>query len=98
MGIPSLRTCVACRTRGARQRLVRLHADAEGWLTVSRPGAAGRGVYVCPHPDCLAKALGGKQLGRALRRPGIRTDPERLGRLFAEELSRRVSMGSGAGA
>ncbi len=88
MGNPSLRTCVGCRARRERRMLVRLHADVEGRVTVARPGALGRGVYLCPQPDCLAKALAGKRMPRALRRTGIRVDPDGLAQAFGQEIRR----------
>jgi len=89
MGDPSLRTCVGCRARRERRWLVRLYADAEGRVTISRPRAPGRGAYVCPRPDCLAKALAGKGMARALRRTGVRVDPDALGQAFGREIRRR---------
>ncbi|MBI4537128.1 MAG: YlxR family protein [candidate division NC10 bacterium] len=95
MGRPSLRTCVGCRRRRERRELVRLHADADGRLTISRPGAAGRGAHLCPCPDCLQKALAGKRFPRALRRPVIIADPAALAPAFCGEIQRRFPAKTG---
>ncbi len=98
MGHPSLRTCAGCRARRERLSLVRLHADAAGGVTISRPGAPGRGVYLCPRPDCLAKALAGKRLARALRRSAIRVEPDALTEALGQEIRRRFPAEAGEGA
>ena len=90
MGRPSFRTCAGCRARRERQGLVRLHADAAGRVTIARPGAPGRGVYLCPQPDCLAKALARKSFARVLRRTDLRVEPEALAEALAREIRRRV--------
>ncbi len=89
MGGSSLRTCAGCRARRERQELIRLHADAGGGVTVSRPGAPGRGAYLCPRLECLAKALAGKGWVRAFRRSGIRVEGEALAEALRREIRRR---------
>ncbi len=89
MGGSSLRTCAGCRARRERQELIRLHADAGGGVTVSRPGAPGRGAYLCPRLECLAAALAGKRLAYALRRKSVRVEPEALAEALRREIRRR---------
>lgn len=63
-----LRTCVGCKGRAEKARLVRLVvAEGEG-VRVDRTGSApGRGAYVHPDRDCIEAAIVGGGLSRALR-------------------------------
>jgi len=85
------RTCAGCRAARERGELIRLSLDSEGRLTLSRPGAPGRGTYVCPSAACLAEACDRKLFGRFLRRPGVRVEREALMRELQIEIRRRHS-------
>jgi predicted RNA-binding protein YlxR (DUF448 family) len=62
------RTCVACRTTGAKRGLVRVVRTAEGKVEVDETGKkAGRGAYLCNARTCWDKALKGKVLEYALK-------------------------------
>lgn len=62
------RTCVACRTTGAKRGLVRVVRSAEGTVEVDETGKKpGRGAYLCRTRECWDKALKGKVLEYALK-------------------------------
>ena len=62
------RTCVACRTTGAKRGLVRVVRTAEGRVEVDETGKKpGRGAYLCRTRECWDKALQGKVLEYALK-------------------------------
>jgi uncharacterized protein len=62
------RTCVACRTTGAKRGLVRVVRSAEGRVEVDETGKKpGRGAYLCRTRECWDRALQGKVLEYALK-------------------------------
>src|SRR6266496_13228 len=64
------RTCVACRTTGAKRGLVRIVRGAEGRVEVDETGKKpGRGAYLCRARDCWETALKRKTLEYALKTP-----------------------------
>lgn len=63
-----VRTCVACRTSGDKQGLLRVVKTPAGDISVDATGRlAGRGAYLCLSCECLRKAIKEKRLSRALR-------------------------------
>lgn len=63
-----VRTCVACREEAGKKELVRLVRAADGTVEMDCTGKkAGRGAYIHASAECLANALKGKKLDRALR-------------------------------
>jgi uncharacterized protein len=67
---PPSRTCLGCRRARAKAALVRLARLPNGTVVVdSGPRATGRGAYVCPDPECVARGLTRGRLGHAFRRP-----------------------------
>ena len=61
------RQCMGCRERKAKRGLIRVVSTAEGTVSLEFGGKMnGRGVYLCPNPDCLKKALRSKALDRSL--------------------------------
>ncbi len=61
------RTCVGCRIKKPKHELLRIVRTPEGNVETDRSGRKnGRGAYICPDPDCLAKAMKSGALGRAL--------------------------------
>lgn len=63
-----LRTCVGCRERAEKARLVRLVVAEGKGVRVDRTGSApGRGAYVHPDHDCVEACIVGGGLSRALR-------------------------------
>ncbi|WP_279221417.1 YlxR family protein [Actinomyces lilanjuaniae] len=62
------RTCVGCRERVPRAQLVRLVLAPGGVLDVDlRAAAPGRGAWIHPDPQCVARAERRRAFGRALR-------------------------------
>ena len=62
------RTCVACRTTGAKRGLVRIVRGTDGTVAIDETGKKpGRGAYLCHNPECWDKALRGKVLEYALK-------------------------------
>ena len=73
------RTCVACRTTGAKRGLVRVVRTGEGRVEVDETGKKpGRGAYLCRSRDCWEKALKGKALEYALKTAITSEDKEAL--------------------
>ncbi len=66
-----MRTCVACRTTGGKQGLVRVvRLSGEDRVALDLTGKkSGRGAYVCPTLACVSLALKKKQLERSLKTP-----------------------------
>jgi predicted RNA-binding protein YlxR (DUF448 family) len=63
-----LRTCVGCKERAVKSRLVRLVVAGGEGVRVDRTGSApGRGAYVHPDRDCVEAAVVGGAVSRALR-------------------------------
>lgn len=63
-----IRTCVACRAASDKRALLRVVRTPSGEVTVDLTGKmAGRGAYLCPSEECLARARKEKRLSRALR-------------------------------
>ena len=69
------RTCVGCRSASSREDLVRFVAAKDGRVVFDLArGAWGRGAWIHPRTDCLAKSV--RSLGRALRQPIAQTATE----------------------
>jgi predicted RNA-binding protein YlxR (DUF448 family) len=64
------RTCVACRTTGAKRGLIRIVRGTDGSVEVDETGKkSGRGAYLCHNTECWDKALKSKILEYALKTP-----------------------------
>ena len=65
-----MRQCVGCREMKPKKELIRVVRSAEGEVSLDFKGKApGRGAYVCPETQCLAKAMKSKALERSLEVP-----------------------------
>ncbi len=65
-----LRTCVVCRQKTDKRRLVRIvHTPDEGVVIDPTGKRNGRGAYLCDRADCWHRALSTPVLGQALGRP-----------------------------
>lgn len=65
-----MRQCVGCREMKNKRELIRVVRSPEGEISLDFKGKkSGRGAYVCPNPDCLAKAKKSKALARAFDMP-----------------------------
>ena len=61
-----MRQCVGCREMKAKRELIRVVKSPEGTVSLDFKGKLpGRGAYVCPQADCLARARKSKALERA---------------------------------
>lgn len=61
-----VRRCVGCGEGKPKKELVRVVRTKEGEISFDATGRkAGRGAYLCPNADCLAKARKRKSLERA---------------------------------
>ena len=61
------RQCMGCRERKAKRELIRVVRCTDGQVQLDFSGKLnGRGAYICPDPECLAKARKSKALDRSL--------------------------------
>ena len=61
-----MRQCVGCREMKAKKELIRVVRSPEGVVSLDFKGKLpGRGAYVCPAADCLARARKSRALERA---------------------------------
>ena len=61
-----MRQCVGCREMKEKRELIRVVKSPEGAVSLDFKGKLpGRGAYVCPKAECLAKARKSKALERA---------------------------------
>ncbi len=64
------RQCMGCRERMAKRDLIRVVRGTDGVVSLDFSGKLnGRGAYICPKADCLAKARKAKSLERSLDVP-----------------------------
>lgn len=62
------RTCVGCGQVKSKKEMIRIVRSPEGDINLDRSGKKpGRGAYVCPDPECIAKAIQNKGLEKALQ-------------------------------
>lgn len=62
-----LRRCIGCNEQKPKKELVRVVRSPQGEIALDRVGKMpGRGAYLCPSAQCLAKARKAKRLERAL--------------------------------
>lgn len=77
------RRCVGCGERRTKKELIRVVRTPEGNIVLDRTGRAnGRGAYICPSTDCLAKAVRSRGLERSL---GVKI-PEEITESLRKEL------------
>lgn len=66
------RMCVGCGELKPKKELLRVVRTPEGVIEFDTSPAgkkSGRGAYLCPSKECLAKAVKGKRLEKALEHP-----------------------------
>ncbi len=62
-----LRMCTGCGEHKPKRELIRVVRSPEGEISLDDKGKKpGRGAYICPKSECLAKARKAKRLERAL--------------------------------
>lgn len=65
-----MRQCVGCKEMKPKKELLRVVRTPDGVIDLDPTGKrSGRGAYICPQSDCLAKAMKQKGLERALEHP-----------------------------
>ena len=63
-----VRMCAGCGEHFPKKELVRIVHTPQGEVHVDPTGRmAGRGAYLCPNSDCLAKAVKNKGLERSFK-------------------------------
>ena len=61
-----MRQCVGCRELKQKKELIRVVRSPEGAVPLDFRGKLpGRGAYLCPDPNCLARAKKSRALERA---------------------------------
>lgn len=63
-----MRQCVGCQEMKSKKELLRIIKTAENEILLDTTGKKnGRGAYLCPNGECLAKAVKMKGLERSLK-------------------------------
>ena len=58
-----MRKCVGCQEMKSKKEMIRVIRTSEGEFLLDATGRKnGRGAYLCPNGDCLAKAVTNKGL------------------------------------
>ena len=61
-----MRQCLGCREMKPKKELIRVVRSPEGAVSLDFRGKLpGRGAYVCPSPECLARVRKSRALERA---------------------------------
>ena len=69
-----MRQCLGCREMKPKGELIRVVRSPEGEISLDFRGRKpGRGAYLCPDPNCLARAKKGRAIERAF---SAQVDPE----------------------
>jgi len=77
------RQCVGCRESKPKKSLIRIVKMEGDIVAVDATGKKnGRGVYICPNPECLNKAMKSKGIERSLKVPA----PENIYEDFEKEM------------
>lgn len=65
-----IRQCLGCREHKQKNELIRVVRSPEGEISLDFRGKEpGRGAYLCPTPECLARARKSRAIERALSAP-----------------------------
>ena len=63
-----MRKCVGCQEMKSKKELLRIIKTAENEILLDTTGKKnGRGAYLCPNGECLARAVKTKGLERSLK-------------------------------
>lgn len=63
-----MRQCVGCREMKSKKEMIRVIKTPEDAIMIDATGRKnGRGAYICPSRDCLAKAIKSKGLERSFK-------------------------------
>ena len=81
-----MRMCVGCREMKPKKELLRAVRSPEGQVSLDTTGKKpGRGAYICPNGECLAKAQKSKGLERSFKAPVPKEVYEQLVKELEEE-------------
>jgi predicted RNA-binding protein YlxR (DUF448 family) len=73
------RTCIVCRQKKDKRRLIRIVRDRETGVFVDLTGKHnGRGAYLCQEVACWNKALNSKVLDQALKTEISEAEKEKI--------------------
>lgn len=73
------RQCMGCRERKEKRQMIRIVRCTDGEIRLDFSGKlGGRGAYVCPKMECLAKVRKSRALERSLDTPIPESVYERL--------------------
>ena len=65
-----IRQCLGCREHKQKNELIRMVRSPEGEISLDFRGKKpGRGAYLCPTAECLARAKKSRAIERALSAP-----------------------------
>ena len=79
------RRCVGCMESKEKKELIRIAGTPDSGVHPDPTGKApGRGIYLCPNPECFEKARKKKAIGRGLK---MNLSEEQIDKLFQELLS-----------
>ena len=63
-----MRKCVGCQEMKSKKEMIRVIRTSDGEFLLDATGRKnGRGAYLCPNGDCLAKAVKNKGLERSFK-------------------------------
>ena len=63
-----MRKCVGCQEMKSKKEMIRVIRTSEGEFLLDATGRKnGRGAYLCPNSDCLAKAVKNMGLERSFK-------------------------------
>ena len=74
-----VRTCVGCGAQAGQAELSRLVVEGARVVVDGTRRRGGRGAWIHASPECLARAVKRRAIGRALRRPEAEVDAAALG-------------------
>ena len=79
-----MRKCVGCQEMKSKKEMLRVIRTQEGEFLLDATGKKnGRGAYLCPSSDCLAKAIRQKGLERSFKQ----AIPEDVYEMLEREMS-----------
>lgn len=83
------RSCVGCRTVRPKSELIRCVRTPSGEVSLDRSGKSqGRGAYICPNPECFAKAKKKRLINRTLKTAVDESIYDELEQLIAQQYIR----------
>lgn len=85
-----MRQCLGCREMKPKPELIRVVRSPEGSISLDFRGKKpGRGAYLCPRPECLARAKKSHAIERAFSAP--------VGQEVYDALEEQLKAGDGGG-